>query len=538
MNKFLDNRFGKLFFTCLTGLLLSFAWPTSELAPLLFIGFVPLLFVLDKICEDNRKRKGLRHFGTVYLALLIWNVGTTWWVYYSSDWGAIAAFVFNTLFMSIIFHFSYFTRKRWGSLIGNISLIIFWVAFEYLHLSWELSWPWLTLGFGFATYTSWVQWYEYTGVLGGSIWVLTVNILIFRLIKHRLTDKSFQWKKRIAGILALIIIPIGLSSLIYYTYKEKSSPVNIVVVQPNFDPYHEKFNISDAEKLDMMLTLAAPMVDRTTDYIIFPETALPEAVWEDYLNETPNIKTIKEFIKPFPKLNFVCGMGSERKFNKGEKLSETARQSETNPDVYYDDYNASFQIDNSGKIQIYHKSKLVPGVEKMPYPKIFSFLGKYAIQLGGTSGSYGTQDDRTVFNSINGKWKIGTAICYESIYGDFLSGYLKNGADLLFIITNDGWWHDTPGYKQHCNYGRLTAIEFRRSIARSANTGISCFINQRGDMQQATKWWQPAVIKQSINANSEITFYAKHGDYLGKIAAVLSIGTLLFLVLGLFIKKK
>src|ERR1017187_811797 len=115
MNKFLDNRLGKFSFIILTGLLLTFAWPTSELAPLLFIGFVPLLFVLDKICEDNRKRKGLRHFGTVYLALLIWNVGTTWWVYYSSDWGAIAAFVFNTLFMSIIFHFSYFTRKRWGS---------------------------------------------------------------------------------------------------------------------------------------------------------------------------------------------------------------------------------------------------------------------------------------------------------------------------------------------------------------------------------------------------------------------------------------
>jgi len=535
---FLNKPLGKLSFAVLTGLLLTIGWCPLPFAPLLFIGFVPLLLVIDNIVEDNRKRKGLRHFGIVYFSLLLWNVGTTWWVYYSSDWGAVAAFFFNTLFMTTIFQFAYLTRKKWGAAIGNISLVVYWIAFEYLHLSWELSWPWLTLGFGIASFPSWMQWYEYTGVLGGSLWIMVANILIFNLVKSAIKDKPFYWKKRTIVILLFIFIPMEISLLIYSSISETSSPVNVVIVQPNIDPYNEKFSGNDAEQLDKMLSLAAKQVDSSTDYVVFPETALAEAIWEEYLNESPSFKTIKKFIEPYPKLNFVCGMSSQKKYKEGEKLSETARKDNINSNIYYDDYNASFQIDNSGKIQVYHKSKLVPGVEKMPYPKVFGFLGKFAIDLGGTTGSYGTQKERTVFNSVDGKWKVGTAICYESIYGDFLSEYLRNGASILFIITNDGWWYNTPGYRQHCNYGRLAAIEFRRDIARSANTGTSCFINQKGDIQQATKWWEPAVIKGTINANTEMTFYAKHGDYLGVLASILSVPALLLLFGSMLFRRK
>ncbi len=535
---FLKKPLGKVFFAILTGLLLTIGWCPSSFAPLMFIGFVPLFLVIDSIFNDSQKRKGLRHFGIVYFSLLVWNIGTTWWVYYSSDWGSIAAFGFNTLFMTIIFQFAFLTRKKWGTTIGSISLVVYWIAFEYLHLSWELSWPWLTLGFSIASFPSWMQWYEYTGVLGGSIWIMVVNILVFDLIRNILHKKPFYWKKRTVLIFVLIFLPMEISLLLFSSYTENSKPVNVVVIQPNIDPYNEKFSGNDAEQLDKMLSLAAQQVDSTTDYVVFPETALAEAIWEEFMDKSPSIQRIKDFIKPFPKLNFVCGMSSQKRFMPGEQLSETARKVDRNSDIYFDDYNASIQINNSDKIQIYHKSKLVPGVEKMPYPKIFGFLGKYAIDLGGTTGSYGIQKERTVFNSIDGKYKVGTAICYESIYGDFLSEYLRNGANLLFIITNDGWWKDSPGYKQHCNYGRLASIEFRRCIARSANTGTSCFINQKGEISQATKWWEPTVIKQTINTNADLTFYAKHGDYLGVLAACIAVPTLLILFGGLLLRRK
>jgi len=130
-------------------------------------------------------------------------------------------------------------------------------------------------------------------------------------------------------------------------------------------------------------------------------------------------------------------------------------------------------------------------------------------------------------------------ICYESAYGEFTNKFVKKGANVIFVITNDGWWGDTPGHKQHLYFSPLRAIETRRSVARSANTGISCFIDQRGNIYQATKYWEPDVIKQDINLNSEITFYTRMGDYIGRISAFLSvIFILLSVVFGIRKRKK
>jgi apolipoprotein N-acyltransferase len=104
-------------------------------------------------------------------------------------------------------------------------------------------------------------------------------------------------------------------------------------------------------------------------------------------------------------------------------------------------------------------------------------------------------------------------------------------------MTNDGWWGDTPGYKQHLIYGRLRAIETRRSIARSANTGISCFINERGDILQPTAWWKACVIKASINDNSEKTFYSQRGDIIGRVCFYVSGIVLLFVIVSSFFKR-
>lgn len=99
-------------------------------------------------------------------------------------------------------------------------------------------------------------------------------------------------------------------------------------------------------------------------------------------------------------------------------------------------------------------------------------------KLGGSVQGLGRQRERSVFES--GSTKIAPVICYESIYGNYIGDYIRNGAEAIFIMTNDGWWDDTPGYHQHLAYGILRAIEFRKPIARSANTGISCFVDAKG----------------------------------------------------------
>jgi apolipoprotein N-acyltransferase len=159
----------------------------------------------------------------------------------------------------------------------------------------------------------------------------------------------------------------------------------------------------------------------------------------------------------------------------------------------------------------------------MPFPWLFKHIESFAIDLGGTTGTLGTQSERTVLKGIDANQRLAPSVCYESIYGDFMRKYVAGGANFIGIITNDGWWGDTPGYKQHLAYARLRAIENRRNVVRAANTGISCFINQRGDISQAQPYWEKAAIKGQIHLNNSRTVFSYTGDLFGRAASVFSI---------------
>jgi apolipoprotein N-acyltransferase len=161
-------------------------------------------------------------------------------------------------------------------------------------------------------------------------------------------------------------------------------------------------------------------------------------------------------------------------------------------------------------------------------------LGALVIDLGGASGSLGKQAERSVFSNKDSTATAAPVICYESVFGEFCAEYIQKRANFIAVITNDGWWGNTAGHRQHLRFSSLRAIELRRSIARSANTGISCFVNQRGDILQPTEYWQPAVLKADLQLNTEMTFYAAYGDYLGRIIAFL----LVFVLISIAVKKK
>ena len=445
--------------------------------------------------------------------------------------------------MALVLVAFHYVRMKTNNITGYASFVILWIAFEYFHLNWQCSWPWLTLGNGFANHVEAVQWYEYTGVLGGSLWILVSNLLFFQLVKSLWLDvdgKAYR-KKSIIMVIAIVVIPISISFIIAFSYNSKTADkkryVQAVVVQPNIDPYNEKFSGDFKNQLDKMLALADTKVDSTTDYLIFPETALTDPdIWENNLEQNGSIQTLQKYLTKYPKLSIVTGASTWRNYNVGDNIPESARKY-TGGDGFFDAYNTAFQLNNSSTLQLYHKSKLVPGVETMPFRKLLGPIADLAFSLGGTSGTLGTQKEPSVFYTPNGKNCVGTAICYESIYGEYIGQYVLKGAQLIFVITNDGWWGDTPGYKQHLAYARLRAIETRRSIARSANTGISEFIDEMGNVSEQTGWWVPAVIKTNLSLNRDITFYVKHGDYIGVLMSWLS-AVLLVYVLGVIIKSK
>ena len=154
-----------------------------------------------------------------------------------------------------------------------------------------------------------------------------------------------------------------------------------------------------------------------------------------------------------------------------------------------------------------------------------------ADKLGGSLAGHGKQAIRAAFTSQAGG--VAPVICYESVYGEYTTGYVRHGANALFIITNDGWWDNTAGHIQHMKFASLRAIETRRDIARSANTGISCFINQRGDIRNKTSYDEPIAIKNSILMNDTITFYVRWGDIIGRIGVFVT----LLLLLNTFVKS-
>jgi apolipoprotein N-acyltransferase len=518
----------------LTGLLLAVGWPAHGFPLFLLVAFCPLLIVESFLSNpaNNSPKPTSIFFGYSFLAMLTWNALTTWWVCNSTIVGGIMAIVFNSFFMAFILMLFHITKRRTGHITGYTSLPIYWLAFEYIHLNWQLSWPWLTLGFGFSNYVSLLQWYIFTGPLGGTLWILLCNIAIFTVISRR-ANKQSQGFKLIGSAILLVVLPIGISLAMYYTNSNplEQKQVKVVVVQPNIDPYNEKFSGNYEDQLKKMLQLADTRVDSTTAYLIFPETALTDPdIWENNFKHDTSIQLIWEYLHKHPNLRLITGATTAREYTPGDIVPESARKF-TNDVGYYDAYNTALQLDSSKNIQVYHKSKLVPGVEFMPFAKFLAPLAKVAFDLGGTSGTLGTQKEPSVFYSSYSKTTIAPAICYESIYGGYIGKYIQKGAQLLFIITNDGWWENTPGYRQHLCYGAMLAAETGKEVVQCANTGISAIINDKGDILQKTNWWEQAVITASVSPSNVVTFYAAHGDYLGFYASILSILLIAFLLI-------
>jgi apolipoprotein N-acyltransferase len=532
------KKFHLIILSCLSGVLFTIAWPVNGFPAFLFTAFIPLLIIEEHILKNRQNFNRFSVFFYTFPAFFIWNVAVSWWIWNSTP-VATLAWAFNSMFMSIVMNVYHAVRKNlYKKSQGYFILIFLWITFEYIHLNWKLTWTWLNLGNGFAMHYQWIQWYEYTGALGGTFWIILINILIFKALKPILLKQPDRKILLQNGLFALtvILIPILISIFMYTRYIEKKDPIKVIVCQPNLDPYSTQYSMPPLEAIDVNLNLAMSVWNQQPAFIVSPESAIQEDIWEENLDVSPSLNKLKEFIAEHPDIKIVIGASTYKRYDEGEKVPNSARFHKY-AKFYYDSYNTAFYVDSSGVYQKHHKSKLTPGVEYMPSGGIFKFLEKYAIDLGGTVGTLGIDDDPHPF-VINNSMKIGPVICYESVFGGFCADYVRKGANALFIITNDGWWGNTPGHKQHLSFASLRAIETRRSIARSANTGISCFVNQRGDIQQATKYWEQDVISQEINLNAKVTFYTRFGDYFGRISTLVSVlFILLAIIFGIRNKK-
>jgi apolipoprotein N-acyltransferase len=526
-----------IFLSIFSGLLLWIAWPPTPYATfLLFIGLAPMLVTVENIIRSDYAKKGKKIFGVVFLGFFIWNTLSIFWVYNAlKTVGAAVALPISLipyslapLLMATAFWLYYRLRRVTTREWGLAGLVCFWIAYEYLNESWPLAFPWMTLGNGFAVTHQWVQWYEYTGVYGGTIWIWGLNIFAFLIYINLKNAAANQLRlKLLVAFVILLAMPLVFSLYRYHSYQEQPDPSNIVVVQPNIDPYAKETSMPAATQIHILTHLSDSLGQPNTEFFLWPETAIPAPINEDNINTSAYFLDAEHFLTQFKNGNLITGAETFKVYNY--RATATASPYDPQGHQFYDAFNAALNIENSPQVQFYHKSKLVPGVEALPFGETLAFLKPVFEHLGGAIGSYAGQRESTVFYSQSG---IGAdpVICFESIWGGYVAGSVKKGAQFIAIITNDGWWEDTPGKDQHLDYAKLRAIENRRWVCRSANTGISAFINERGDIIKQTKWWVRTALKQDINLNSDLTFYTLHGDYLAIAGCILAILGIVFIL--------
>jgi apolipoprotein N-acyltransferase len=521
-----------LFLSLISGLLLALAWPTYGFPLLLFVAFIPLLFVEKNLRAAGKKVK-LRVWANAYLTFLTWNLITTWWLFYASAFGMLFAVLVNSLLMSLLFLLYHIVSKRIPQQLSLLFLVCIWMSFEKFHLNWDFSWPWLNLGNGFADFPKWIQWYEFTGTFGGSLWVLSINAVGFYWISNG-NEINFNTilKSVFPKIAILIALPIVISLWMYQAYEIKGKTKEVIVLQPNIDPYTEKYDTPNFAIAKGLLEQTDKIITPKTEFILAPETVLAESAPFDQFYYSPALAMMQNYERKYPKAQLLWGIDTYHFILDKNDISPSSNI--YRPGVWVDFYNAALFINHKPDFQKYYKSKLVVGIENLPYKSILEpLLGNVMIDLGGTISTKTIQKERTPFVGDDGT-KVAPIICYESVYGEYVTGYVKNKADFLAIITNDAWWAETQGHKQHLTFASLRAIETRRDVARSANTGISAFINQKGDIVSRTKYGEKTALLGEVHLNSEMTFYVKYGDYIARIAA----GILGLLVLYVLILRR
>ena len=542
-----------------SGMLLGFGFPGILPVPfLLLVAFVPLLLLQQQLAEQ--KAGYGRVFAHGFSTFLLYNILATYWVTNTSLGAGLFAMLANTLLMCLPWLAFHWTSRQ-SPKVAYLAFAACWVTFEYFHFNWELNWPWLTLGNGFAQWPSLVQWYEVTGVLGGSAWVLGCNYLAFKLYTNRygwfradpqvtipppaaganLSSKqnagqastntasvankapaSAPQKRYLPLITALVVlVPMAGSLIRYATYTPGNvGTITVGSIQPNFEPHFEKFANNQGAQLDTFLRLSkAALAAGPLDYLVYPETSFSQ-VNEDDPVAAPPFQILRDELQGTGLKYLVSGFDGYHIFGPNEPLTPAVRYVR-NGTLALEALNAAVQIDfSNGEVQTYRKGVFVPGAESFPFRKALFFMEGFVNSLGGTVAGRGTQARRLPLTSPDAK--IAPVICYESVFGEYFTDYIKEGAQAIFVMTNDGWWDNTGGHRQHLWLSSLRAIETRRDVVRSANTGISAFIDQRGKIRSRTAYDEATYLNGVMVLNDATTLYVRWGDIIARIAMLLA----------------
>ncbi len=554
-------------FSILSGILLGLSFPPFGLIAgfAAFLGLVPLLIALE------RSERWFDAAKIGYVGVFVWSLIATYWV---GGWkgegnvdpflmfAGIALTVAHPLFFMLPILLYDATRRRYGALSALIALPVYWIGFEYLHSVGDLSFPWLNL-FNTQTYNLlYIQFIEFTGSYGLSLAILLVNILLYVLIRYKivfgakiaLATNALGVKKKIqiycvAGISVIMILPYLYGMLVNPFPIKGGRGVNVTIIQPNINPW-AKWQANARAVTDSMYHSSMTALAKNStasDLLIWPETAITYPL--TIARTAEDLQDLYGFINRIG-IPVLTGIPDREEYEKGRDSIPSDAKATASPDLFYRDWNSAllFYKEPSGKFnyQRYHKQKLVPFGERVPFVDAIPVLGDI-FKWGVGLGSWNTGKNYDVFalpykgGSISqiDTARFCTMICYESVYPDFVREFVQRGAEFITIVTNDGWYGKSSGPHQHNQYAVLRAIENRRWVARSANTGISSVIDDRGNIVEETELMTSASISTRIPLKRELTLYTRIGDVIAiPFMWVTLASAFFFFLMGLIQRRK
>jgi apolipoprotein N-acyltransferase len=479
-----------------SGFLMTAAFPKIDFSWCAWFALVPLLIAI----RDATPRQGFllaMIAGTVhYIGLLYWLVYTMHTYGYLPIYQSVALLLVMAMYLSIFWGcFGWFTVANIHSPSQLWLLPTIWTALEYIRTYLLTGFPWGFLGHSQYKQIWIIQIADLIGVYGITFLLVSINIAMFMcfasFLKYRWKGKFIRFRTVFISILASGLM---ITATFYYgQYRinavnqslKKAPKVKIALIQGNidqsikWDKSFQNFTIKRYNRLSHSSLSDKPQL------IVWPETATPFYFTYD-----------KELTQ-----KVMIGV----KKNKAAFLIGSPSVTVKNGWVQY--YNSAYLIDKSGTtIGKYDKVHLVPFGEYVPLKKYLAFAGKMVEQVGDfRSGKKG--------NILHWKdKKLGLQICYEILFPDLSRAMVVNGADLLINITNDAWFGTTSAAYQNFAMAVFRAVENKRTLARSANTGISGFVDPAGRILATTPLFEEKVVTQSAPILKETTVYSRFGD--------------------------
>lgn len=433
-----------------------------------FISFIPILSLL----VSNYKYNKLFYF----VLILLFNHIVVFWIYDIGFFKGLASTLGNSLLMLVPFYIVVQIKKYINFHLILPTFIFLWILTEIFHHYWFLSFPWLILGNIFSINTNYVQWYEYTTVIGGSFWILTCNLAFYYVIFHR-----YYWLYIIV-LLSFVTFPIYFSFALIdkkSDYK-KENYLEVLVVNIIF----EDKKVTDKQKMEKLLKLVYSKISKTTNYILLPETIFSQNIWETEIEQSIQYITLKNILANYPKTKIIIGANLNKiALPKESNLKNTIG-------ITYKKYNVAIEISVDNKINVKEKDIFVPIEEYIPpYLSFMNIPSLYLSKSSSNNHSFNIDKQKSIF--------IG--ICYEMVNSFFVKTHLKDSDKIIFMLASEKFFNKSKtGRWQYWNICKLRSIENRKYIIKSSSEGYAGLIDNYGNDIIVIEPTNNKIIKVSI----------------------------------------